>query len=79
VIKNTAAIIFAAGSDTTAKTLTTFVLAMVLFPEVQKKVQEELDAVLGGVRLPEFEDMTALPYTIAAYKEAMRWHALIPM
>ncbi|KIJ28821.1 hypothetical protein M422DRAFT_189274 [Sphaerobolus stellatus SS14] len=79
VIKNTAAVIFAGGSDTTVKTLTTFVLAMVLFPDVQKKVQEELDAALGGVRLPEFEDMTALPYTIAAYKEAMRWHPLFPM
>ncbi|KIJ28806.1 hypothetical protein M422DRAFT_269857 [Sphaerobolus stellatus SS14] len=79
VIKNTAAAIFAGGSDTTVKTLTTFVLAMVLFPDVQKKVQEELDAVLEGVRLPEFEDMAALPYTVAAYKEAMRWHPLIPM
>ncbi|KIJ36847.1 hypothetical protein M422DRAFT_178866 [Sphaerobolus stellatus SS14] len=79
VIKNTAAVIYGAGYDTTVKTLTTFVLAMVLFPDVQKKVQEELDAVLGGVRLPEFEDMVALPYTMAAYKEAMRWHALLPM
>ncbi|KIJ39742.1 hypothetical protein M422DRAFT_32557 [Sphaerobolus stellatus SS14] len=79
VIKNTAAVIFAGGSDTTVKTLITFVLAMVLFPDVQKKVQEELDGVLGGVRLPEFEDMAALPYTIATYKEAMRWHPLVPM
>ncbi|KIJ36851.1 hypothetical protein M422DRAFT_260715 [Sphaerobolus stellatus SS14] len=58
VIKNTAANIFAGGSNT---------------------VQEELDAVLGGVRLPEFEDMAALPYMIAAYKEAMRWHPLLPL
>ncbi|KIJ39738.1 hypothetical protein M422DRAFT_257332 [Sphaerobolus stellatus SS14] len=79
VIKNTAATIFSGGSDTTVNTLNTFVLAMVLFPDVQKKVQEELDAVLGGVRLPEFEDMAALPYTIAAYKEAMRWHPLLPL
>ncbi|KIJ39732.1 hypothetical protein M422DRAFT_174720, partial [Sphaerobolus stellatus SS14] len=44
-----------------------------------KKVQEELDAVLGGVRLPEFEDMATLPYTVAAYKETMRWHPLLPL
>ncbi|KIJ35862.1 hypothetical protein M422DRAFT_261816 [Sphaerobolus stellatus SS14] len=78
VIKNTAATIFSGGSDTTVKTLTTFVLAMVLFPDVQKKVQEELDAVLEGIRLPEFEDMAALPYTIATYKETM-WHPLFPL
>ncbi|KIJ22384.1 hypothetical protein M422DRAFT_83631, partial [Sphaerobolus stellatus SS14] len=79
VMKNTAATIFSGGSDTTVKTLITFVLAMVLFPDVQKKVQEELDVVFGGVRLPEIEDMVTLPYTIAAYKEAMRWHPLIPL
>ncbi|KIJ43724.1 hypothetical protein M422DRAFT_169557, partial [Sphaerobolus stellatus SS14] len=79
VIKNTAAVIFAAGTDTTVDTLKTFLLAMVLFPEVQKKAQEELDSVLGGVRLPEFEDMKALPYTEAVYKEAMRWHPLLPL
>ncbi|KIJ28818.1 hypothetical protein M422DRAFT_189306 [Sphaerobolus stellatus SS14] len=79
VVKGTAAAILLGGSDTSVKTLTTFVLAMVIFLDVQKKVQEELDAVLGGVRFPEFEDMAALPYTIAAYKEAMRWHPLLPL
>ncbi|KIJ41822.1 hypothetical protein M422DRAFT_255142 [Sphaerobolus stellatus SS14] len=79
VIKNTAAVIFAAGTDTTVNTLKTFLLAMILFPEVQKKAQEELDSVLGEVRLPGFEDMKALPYTEAVYKEAMRWHPSLPL
>jgi len=51
---------------------------MVLFPEVQKKAQNELDMVLGDNRLPEFEDRPALPYTVAIYKETMRWHPLLP-
>ena len=49
-----------AGSDTTSSTLYGFVLAMFQFPEVQKKVQEELDSVVGKDRLPEMEDMDSL-------------------
>ncbi|KIJ46973.1 hypothetical protein M422DRAFT_249252 [Sphaerobolus stellatus SS14] len=71
VIKNTAAIIFAGGTETTVNTLKTFILSMILFPEAQKKAQEELDNVLEGARLPKFEDMQALPYTIAIYKETL--------
>ncbi|KIJ51945.1 hypothetical protein M422DRAFT_243517 [Sphaerobolus stellatus SS14] len=53
--------------------------AVIFAGEVQKKAQEELDSVLGAVRLPEFEDMKALPYTEAVYKEVMRWHPLVPL
>ncbi|KIJ32982.1 hypothetical protein M422DRAFT_265171 [Sphaerobolus stellatus SS14] len=56
VIKNTAAMIFAGGADTTVSTLRTFMLAMTLFSEAQKKARAELDDVLGNDRLPEFKD-----------------------
>ncbi|KIJ31421.1 hypothetical protein M422DRAFT_185980, partial [Sphaerobolus stellatus SS14] len=78
VIKNTAGAVFAGGSDTTANTMTTFILAMALFPEVQKKAQAELDNLLGEVRLVEFEDEPNLPYTSAICKEILRWHPLLP-
>jgi len=51
---------------------------MVLFPEVQKKAQKQLDLVLGGSRPPEFEDRESLPYIVAVYKETLRWHPLLP-
>ncbi|KIJ30668.1 hypothetical protein M422DRAFT_186824, partial [Sphaerobolus stellatus SS14] len=62
----------------TVCTLETFMLAMVLFPEAQKKAQQELDDVLYGSRLPEFEDKDQLLYTVAVYKEILRWHPLLP-
>jgi len=34
---------------------------MVLHPEIQEKAQQELDALLKGLRLPTFEDKPALP------------------
>ncbi|THH16641.1 hypothetical protein EW146_g4040 [Bondarzewia mesenterica] len=56
LIKNIAAISYAAGADTTVATLMTFFLTMLLHPEVQHKAQEEIDRVVGPDRLPEFSD-----------------------
>ncbi|KAG1779636.1 cytochrome P450 [Suillus placidus] len=39
-----------------------FILAMVLYPEVQKLAQAEIDAVVGQDRFPTFEDRDKLPY-----------------
>ena len=60
-----------AGADTTVSALGTFFLAMVCYPEVQKKAQEELDKVLNG-RLPEHSDIVSLPYLSALVKEVYR-------
>ena len=56
----------------------TFFLAMSLYPEVQKKAQAELDAVIGPNRLPEFEDQQNLVYVNAVMKEALRWQVVLP-
>ena len=52
---------------------------MVLFPEVQKKAQAEIDAVVGPNRLPDFEDRPFLPYVNAIIKESMRWQLVAPL
>ncbi|KAJ3545430.1 hypothetical protein NM208_g2508 [Fusarium decemcellulare] len=61
-----------AGSDTTAATLVAFVQAMVVFPEVQKRAQEEIDRVCGD-HLPTMEDEPQLQYIRGCVKESMRW------
>lgn len=50
----------------------TFVLAMVLHPEVYRKAQEEIDRVVGPERLPDFEDREQLPYLECLLKEVYR-------
>ena len=62
-----------AGSDTTSSTLYGFVQAMVLFPDVQKKAQAEIDQVVGDSRLPEMEDLPDMQYIRGCIKESMRW------
>ena len=47
---------------------------MVLYPEVLKKAQAEIDSVVGSQRLPTFEDREQLPYIEAIIMETMRWH-----
>ncbi|KDR66581.1 hypothetical protein GALMADRAFT_147803 [Galerina marginata CBS 339.88] len=78
VIRDTAAIIFAAGADTTVASVHTFFAAMLCFPEAQKAAQAEIDRVLGG-RLPEFSDEADLPYLSALVKEIIRWKPVTPI
>nr|VWP02386.1 Hist_deacetyl domain-containing protein [Ganoderma boninense] len=54
-------------------------LAMSRYPDVQKKAQAELDAVIGPHRLPEFADQASLVYVSALCKEALRWQNVTPM
>ncbi|KAH8987086.1 cytochrome P450 [Lactarius hatsudake] len=65
--------IYAGSIDTTTAAVQSFVLAMVLYPEVQKRAQEEIDSVLGHGHLPEFGDEDALPYLKAVLYELLRW------
>jgi hypothetical protein len=60
--KWSAASMYLGGADTTVSSLMTFFLAMAVFPEVQKRAQDELDGVIGGGRLPITSDKTSLPY-----------------
>lgn len=52
---------------------------MVLFPEVQRKAQAEIDSVVGKDRLPDFGDQSQLPYVTAILEEALRWHPVVPL
>ncbi|KAI0321144.1 cytochrome P450 [Amylostereum chailletii] len=77
--KEVSANIFLAGADTTNSVLMTFMLAMVLNPDAQKKAQAEIDTVVGTARLPDFEDQESLPYVNALVKEVFRWHPVTPL
>ncbi|KAF5379372.1 hypothetical protein D9615_006583 [Tricholomella constricta] len=71
--------LYGGGTDTTTAALTTFVLAMVLNPDVQKKAQEELDSIIGHGRLPSLDDRSRLPYMEALLNEVHRYHPIGPM
>ncbi|KAI0306165.1 cytochrome P450 [Multifurca ochricompacta] len=58
--------------------LQSFVLAMVLYPEVQRRAQEEIDSVVGHGNLPDFGDEESLPYLKAVLYELLRWSPPAP-
>ncbi|KAL7817795.1 cytochrome P450 [Trichoderma gracile] len=71
--------VYGGGADTTVSSLMSFVLGMVLHPDVQQKAQEEIDRVVGSDRLPSPSDQENLPYVDGIVKEALRWHPIAPM
>ncbi|KAJ7882025.1 cytochrome P450 [Mycena olivaceomarginata] len=71
-LKGSAATMFAAGEATTWSTLTVFIIAMVLHPEVQAKAQKEIESIVGDLRLPEFGDRGDLPFVEAILQETLR-------
>ena len=50
---------------------------MLHFPDVQKRAQAELDAVVGHDRMPEYEDRENLPYVRALINETLRYTTFI--
>ena len=68
-----------AGTDTSAQTVNWFLLLMANNPEIQARVHEELDRVLGHDTLPTVEDRTRLPYTFACLAESMRYRTIGPL
>ncbi|XP_040212925.1 cytochrome P450 2J6-like [Rana temporaria] len=63
---------FNAGTETTTTSLQWALLCMVAYPDVQKKVHEELDAVLNGPVI-YYEDRKRLHYTNAVIHEIQRF------
>lgn len=62
---------FLAGHETTSNALTWTWYLLSQHPEVEARLHAELDEVLGG-RLPTFEDLRRLPYTMMVLQESMR-------
>ena len=57
----------------------TFFLAMMCYPEVQRKAQDEIDQVVGLDRLPVMSDLDRLPYVQALIWEIFRWRVVAPL
>lgn len=71
--------LFGAGAESTSNTIEFVILYMILYPEVQKKLQEELDRVLQRSRRPNLDDKNRLPYTMAVISETLRINTVVPI
>ncbi|XP_060558642.1 steroid 17-alpha-hydroxylase/17,20 lyase-like [Ruditapes philippinarum] len=71
--------IFFAAIDTSRFTLKAAILHMVAFPDIQDKVQDEIDKVVGKEILPCINDRPRLGYTEAVLHESMRLGTVAPL
>lgn len=67
------------GSDTSSSMILAFIHAMIRFPQVQKKAQQQIDAIVGEDRSPLWSDYPDLPYVTMIVKETMRWRPVTPL
>ena len=76
MLKQHLSAIFGGGFGTTAATLRYAILLMALYPDVQTRVQLEIDSLIPSDRFPRFEDQQHLVYTSATLTELYRFHSL---
>ena len=65
--------------ETTTSSLLWAILFLLHYPEVQAKVQTEIDDIVGSSRKVSLDDKSNLPYTNAVLQESLRMATITPM
>ncbi|KAL0267964.1 UNVERIFIED_CONTAM: hypothetical protein PYX00_010079 [Menopon gallinae] len=71
--------LFMAGSETTSNSLVMAILYMMIYPEIQSKVQMNIDMVVPVDRLPTLQDRQRLGYVEAVLLEVLRHSTVVPV
>ncbi|XP_075639752.1 flavonoid 3'-monooxygenase CYP75B137-like [Castanea sativa] len=67
------------GTDTSSNTIEFAMAEIMNKPEVMRKTQQELEAVVGKDNIVEESHIHKLPYLHAVIKETLRLHAVVPL
>ncbi|XP_002730381.1 cytochrome P450 1A5-like [Saccoglossus kowalevskii] len=78
-LRQTLADLVGGGLDITISLLDWAVAFLTYYPDVQFKVQSEIDDVIGDGRLPLLSDKGKLPYCEAVIRELLRIRPVVPL
>ena len=67
------------GTETITNTLTWSIIYLLHYPDVMRKVQEEIDKVLGRNGIPSMMDKQKMPYVEATVMEIQRMADVAPL
>lgn len=71
--------LFFAGQETTANTLRWTILFLCLYPDLQMRIQQEVDSVVGRSHLPTYLEREKMPFTQAFLSESQRKASILPL
>jgi len=77
-IRNELIVLFMAGHETTANSLAWTWYLISQCPEVEQRLHDEVDSVIGD-RRPTYDDFSQLVYTHAVFSESMRLYPPVPL
>uniref|UniRef100_H3DQX4 Steroid 21-hydroxylase n=3 Tax=Tetraodon nigroviridis TaxID=99883 RepID=H3DQX4_TETNG len=71
--------IFGAGVETTTTVMKWAITYLIHYPQIQSRIQEELDSRVGMDRSPKLSDRGSLPYLEATIREVLRIRPVAPL
>lgn len=70
---------FGAGSETVRMSVEWLLLIAASDQKAQRRIQAEIEEVVGDSRMPTYQDRNKMPYAEAFIMEMMRWRTLVPI
>ncbi|XP_054167753.1 cytochrome P450 2C31-like [Oppia nitens] len=71
--------LYGAGTATTTQTLEWSLLVLATHPEVQLKIQKEIDDIIGRYEIPKYGYRNQMPYLQAFIYEVLRYRSIVPI